>query len=92
MTKITPLLRFLRALNVEQQHEFAAAVGTTRVYLYQLAGQPAPNPRLRMAMALVAESKKWGKKFMTAPLSFEDLIEGTEDEDFVTRGGSGEQS
>ena len=45
-----------------------------------------------MAMALVAESKKWGKKFMTAPLSFEDLIEGTEDEDFVTRGGSGEQS
>ncbi len=86
MTKITPLLRFLRALTVEQQHAFAADVGTTRVYLYQIAAQPVPNPRLRLAMLLVSESKKWGKKVMAAPLSFEDLLVGTEDEDYVTRG------
>ena len=81
MPTITPLLRFLRALTVEQQTLFAESVGTTRVYLYQLAAQPAPNPRLRLAMALVTESKKVGKKVMQAPLTLEDLLVGVgEDE------------
>lgn len=44
MPTVTPLLRFLRALTKEQREAFAAAVGTTTVYLYQLAAQPEPNP------------------------------------------------
>ena len=78
MMKVTPLLRFLRALTVEQQNLFAAEVGTTRVYLYQLAGQPHPNPKLQLAMALVAASKKWGKRVMAEPLTYEDLLIGTD--------------
>lgn len=81
MPTITPLLRFLRALTVEQQTAFAESVGTTRVYLYQLAAQPSPNPRLKLAMALVTESKRLGKKVMQAPLTLEDLLVGVgEDE------------
>jgi hypothetical protein len=81
MPTITPLLRFLRALNVEQQTAFAESVGTTRVYLYQLAAQPAPNPRLRLALALVNESKRVGKKVMQSPLTLDDLLVGVgEDE------------
>lgn len=32
MAKVTPMLRFIRAMTKEQQEAFAAAVGTTRVY------------------------------------------------------------
>jgi DNA-binding XRE family transcriptional regulator len=74
--RITPLLRFLRALTVEQQKQFATEVGTTRVYLYQLAGQPHPNPKLQLALAIVSSSRKWGKKVMEKPLTLEDLLVG----------------
>lgn len=77
MTRSTPLLGFLRALTVEQQTLLAQSVGTTRVYLYQLAAQPAPNPKLRFALALVAESKKYALKAMTRELTLDDLLVGT---------------
>lgn len=80
--KVTPLLGFLRALTVEQQNAMAAEVGTTRVYLYQLAGQPQPNPRLRFALMLVAATRRWGKRVMAKPLALEDLLVGTEDDPF----------
>lgn len=73
----TPLLRFLRAMTSEQKKQFAADVGTTYVYLHQLAGQPRPNPRLDLAMKMVAESKKWSRKIMTPALTYEDLLTGT---------------
>lgn len=81
MTRVTPLLRFLRALDADQRKAFAAAVGTTDGYLYQLAAAVAPNPRLRLAMLLVSESKKLSKKVMAAPLTFDDLLIGASDED-----------
>ena len=79
--KITPLLRFLRAFPTKSERiAFATAVGTTEFYLYQIAAQPFPNPRLRLALALVHESRRVCKRFMTPPLTLEDLLEGTGDE------------
>lgn len=71
MTRATPLLRFLRALNPDDRAEFAANAATTVVYLYQLAGQPQPNPKLRLALQLVAGSKKYAKRAMTPALTLE---------------------
>lgn len=75
-TRVTPMLRFMRAMTKEQQEAFAAAVGTTRVYLYQLAGQEEPNPRLRLALNIVKESHRIHKRLMTQPLELEDLLVG----------------
>lgn len=76
MPTITPLLRFLRCMTKEQREAFASATGTTMVYLYQLAGQPAPNPQLRLAKAIVKESNRIAKKLMTQPLTYDDLLVG----------------
>ena len=54
-SSVTPLLAFMRALNeeLERLEEFVASLElingkpTTGGYLYQLAGNPAPNPTLR---------------------------------------------
>ena len=70
------MLRFLRALTKPQQEKFAATVGTTRTYLYQLAAQPNPNPNLQMALAIRRESERIAKEVMTEPLSLEDLLIG----------------
>lgn len=78
--KETPLLRFMRAMTADQKKQFAADVGTTYVYLHQLAAQPHPNPRLDLAMRMVAESKKWSRKVMTPALTYEDLLVGTDDD------------
>lgn len=81
MERATPLLGFLRALDPDQRKAFAAEVGTTVVYLYQLAGQPWPNPKLRLAMAMVEASARYASKaFGVRPLSYEDLLEGTASE------------
>lgn len=80
MTKVTPLLAFLRALDVEQRKSFAEELNTTVVYLYQLAGQPWPNPKLRFAKKLVELSARYAGKAMARPLSYEDLLVGTSDE------------
>lgn len=76
MPVVTPLLRFLRSLTKPQQEAFAAAVGTTRVYLYQLAATQHPNPRLQLALAIRNESRVWAKRVMTEPLTLEDLLVG----------------
>lgn len=81
MTKVTPLLRFLRAMTKVQREAFASAVGTTTIYLYQLAAQPEPNPRLRLALAIRAESCRLAKKLMTEPLTLEDLLVGVPESD-----------
>lgn len=80
MTIATPLLGFLRALQPDQRKTFAAECGTTVVYLYQLAGQAHPNPKLQMAKALVEASARYASKAMARPLSYEDLLEGTSSE------------
>ncbi len=80
MNKVTPLLTFLRALTKDQRKAMAERCGTTEVYLYQLAGQPWPNPRLRLALALVAESKPLARKQMTSALTLDGLMVGTSDE------------
>lgn len=76
MATVTPLLRFLRALNKEQREAFASAVGTTTTYRYQLAAQPEPNPRLRLSLAIREETRRIAKKVMTEPLTLEDLLVG----------------
>lgn len=80
MTTVTPLLAFLRALEPDQRKAFAEELGTTVVYLYQLAGQPWPNPKLRFAKRLVELSARYASKALCRPLSFEDLLQGTSDE------------
>jgi DNA-binding XRE family transcriptional regulator len=77
MARVTPLLRFMRAMTKEQQEAFASAVGTTRVYLYQLAAQEEPNPRLQLALAICKESRRIAKRLMTEPLELEDLLVGS---------------
>ncbi len=74
--KITPLLRFLRALTPEQREAFASATGTTTGYLYQLAAQPMPNPRLRLALAIEAETHRIAKRVGADPLTLADLLVG----------------
>lgn len=80
MAKVTPLLSFLRALEIDQRKSFAEELGTTTVYLYQLAGQPWPNPKLRFAKRLVELSARYASKARCRPLSYEDLLDGTSDE------------
>lgn len=75
-TKVSPLLGLLRAMTKDEQEAFASAVGTTRVYLYQLAAQKEPNPRLRMALAIVKESQRLSKKLMSPVLKIEELLIG----------------
>lgn len=85
MNYITPLLRFLRALTKDQRKQFAADCGTTEVYLYQLAAQPAPNPQLKLALALVDHSKRYARRVMTEALTLQDLLVGRpRDEDAPT--------
>lgn len=83
MPRVTPMLRFLRALTKDQREAFAAAVGTTTTYLYQLAAQPEPNPRLRLALAIREESRRIAKRAMTEPLTLEDLLVGVPPEDIT---------
>ena len=76
VTRVTPLLRFLRCLDSDQKKAFAEQVGTTLVYLYQLADSERPNPTLQLAQALVLESKRIHRKVMAFPLTYEDLLIG----------------
>ena len=77
---VTPLLRFLRAITKEQRKTFAAECGTTEVYLYQLAAQPRPNPRLLLAKAIVDNCRRYARLQMTGPLDYDDLLVGATDD------------
>lgn len=81
MTKVTPLLAFLRALDADQRKAFATEVATTTVYLYQLAAQPWPNPKLRLSKLIVEASARYAAKApFVRPLSYDDLLVGTSDQ------------
>lgn len=79
MAFVTPLLRLLRAMSKDQREAFAATVGTTTTYLYQLAAQAEPNPRLKLALAIREESRRIAKRVMAEPLTLEDLLVGSPD-------------
>lgn len=76
----TPLLKFMRALNTEDRNKFAEACESTTYYLYQLAANEKPNPRLRLAIAICEASKVFSAKMprvmRVPPLTFEDLLVG----------------
>ena len=87
--RVPPLLRFIRALkNAEKETEtkffdqFLAALTptngkrTTGHYLYQLAGKDLPNPTLRLAKAIVEQSRVFGPRVNARPLTYEDLLVG----------------
>lgn len=86
---VTPLLRFIRALNDAEKEtetkfldQFVAALAptngkkTTKGYLYQLAGNELPNPTLRLAKAIVEQSRVFGPRVNARPLTYEDLLVG----------------
>lgn len=81
MAKVTPLLRFLRAMEPNERSAFASAVGTTTIYLYQLAANPEPNPRLRLALAITEQSHLRAEALKTEPLDLEDLLVGATPEE-----------
>lgn len=71
-----PLLRFMRALDPDAKEAFAESAGTSLQYLHQMIGQTAPNPNLKMALAIVAESQRIYRKSGIDPLTLEDLLVG----------------
>ena len=86
---VTPLLRFIRALKDAEKatetkffDQFLSALAptngkkTTRIYLYQLAGNELPNPTLRLAKAIVEQSRVFGPRVSARPLTYEDLLVG----------------
>jgi len=77
----TPLLQFLRALTKDQREAVAAACGTTTIYLYQLAAEKHPNPRVRLALSICAESRRLSRKIHSPPLTLPDLLVGTGKDD-----------
>ena len=89
MAVTPPLLRFIRALrDAEKETDtgflelFRASLTpthgkpTTRIYLYQLAGNKLPNPSLRLAKAIVEQSRVFGPRVNARPLTYEDLLIG----------------
>jgi hypothetical protein len=87
--RVPPLLRFIRALNEAEREtetefldQFVAALEptngkkTTKGYLYQLAGNERPNPTLRLAKAIVEQSRVFAPRVNTRPLAYEDLLVG----------------
>lgn len=86
---VTPLLSFIRALQAASKDSgrdylamFLDALTpthgkpTTRIYLYQLAGNPMPNPNLRLAKAIVEQTRVFGPRIGAKSLSYEDLLVG----------------
>ena len=71
-----PLLRFLRMLDGDEKEAFAKAVGTTYYYIFQLVGQAEPNPTLKLALAIEAETHRLGRQLGIEPVSLSDLLIG----------------
>jgi hypothetical protein len=76
-----PLLRFMRQLRKvdmtsDLESAFAETAGTTKQYLWQLTGDEEPNPRIKLAFAIVAASRRFGDRYGVSPLTLEDLIVG----------------
>lgn len=86
---VTPLLRFIRALKAAELetgtdyfslflNSLTTVHGkpTTKIYLYQLAGNAMPNPTLRLAKAIVEQSRVLAPRVNERPLTYEDLLVG----------------
>jgi hypothetical protein len=86
---VTPLLSFIRSLQAARKSSgrdyltmFLDALTpihgkpTTKVYLYQLATNPMPNPTLRLAKAIVEQTRVLGPRIEARPLNYEDLLVG----------------
>lgn len=70
----TPLLALLRELETDdKRNEFAQLAGTTRVYLYQLAGCNTQACRSRLAKAIADAAMTMHIKYGTEPISMETL-------------------
>jgi len=71
---ITPLLTILRALeNDARRDEFAALAGTSRMYLYQLAGCHNQSCRSTLAGAIEDASVKMHTKYGTPKITMREL-------------------
>lgn len=49
------------------------------IHLYQLAADKHPNPRVRLALAICAESRRLSRKVRSPPLTLPDLLVGAAD-------------
>lgn len=87
--EVPPLLRYIRSLRRAEKEtdtpflqQFLNALTpihgkpTTKVYLYQLAGDRLPNPTLRLAKAIVEQSRVFAPRINERPLTYEDLLIG----------------
>lgn len=70
----TPLLALLRDLETDdKRNEFAMLAGTTRVYLYQLAGCNTQACRSRLAKSIADASVAMHERYGTQAISMETL-------------------
>lgn len=70
----TPLLLILRALeNDARRDEFAALAGTSRMYLYQLAGCHNRACRSSLAMGIADASLKMNEKYGSPVITMHQL-------------------
>ncbi len=70
----TPLLGILRALETDaKRDEFAKLAGTSRLYLYQLAGCHNRSCRSSLAMAIAKASMEMHKKYQCGVVTMEIL-------------------
>ena len=72
----TPLSLWLNAMTPDQRESVALICETKMNYLQQIAGQQRPNPQLRLALAIVAESKRLARRLHHPPLTLGDLLIG----------------
>ena len=73
-TPVTPLLEILRALDTDDKRdEFAALAGTSRIYLYQLAGCHRDSCRAALASQIAAASRAMAEKYQTPIITMEQL-------------------
>lgn len=70
----TPLLAILRALeNDERRNEFAALAGTSRLYLYQLAGCHNRSCRSSLALAIAQASEEMDRRYGCGTVDMQTL-------------------
>ena len=74
--ELSPLGKFLQACTKDQREAFAAACGTSQVYLYQLASLIEPNPSLRLALKIRDESARLSRRIHHPSLTLDDLLVG----------------
>lgn len=75
-TPVTPLLALLRELGSDpKREEFAELAGTSRVYLYQLAGcyRGRSSCRLDTALRIANASQVMAERYGTKPITVEEL-------------------